>query len=467
MGGLTPEEVASFLPGFARVRRRDVFYPVSRVWCMGFAWSSFVAQSTLLACCRSAGFRDSVCLCNERPTPDETSEAYALATDDVMHFTTSGPELSGLRMDNLDEALVSAGIEKHPFKDELAVTDGTCLGTDLSEGTYFTAHGLRLALLLLAVIELVRVRRCSPKQLHSVIGIAQWIFLLNRPLFAALDASYAFTRLTPELEVLELWPDVVTELVLIISLAPYFEADLSRTWAPFLAATDASVEYGFGASIARCTPKAARQVGRLAETRGAYVRLTRDGGATDEPERPRLGEPHRLNLSKQSFRDVISMRRRHMAHPGSLEASGLLLLLRWISRSRLHHSLRVPILVDAQAVLGAAAKGRTSANSIKRDLCNIAAVTLASNMLAAYVYIPREENPADAPSRGVNRFRVAGKARPGVLKKLPVRKRIGKVSNQMLGRPWWRSTDDPVADYLGRLEGDEKASFEGLLNQFE
>ena len=38
-----------------------------------------------------------------------------------------------------------------------------------------------------------------------------------------------------------------------------------------------------------------------------------------------------------------------------------------------------------------------------------------------------------------------------------------KVSNQMLGRPWWRSTDDPVADYLGRLEGDEKASFESLL----
>ena len=132
VGGLTPEEVASFLPGVARVRGRDVFYPVSRVWCMGFAWSSFVAQYTLLACCRSAGFRDSVCLCDERPTPDEASEAYALATDDVMHFTTSGPELSKMRMDDLDEALVSVGSEKHPFKDELAVTDGTCLGTDLS-----------------------------------------------------------------------------------------------------------------------------------------------------------------------------------------------------------------------------------------------------------------------------------------------------------------------------------------------
>ena len=94
---------------------------------------------------------------------------------------------------------------------------------------------------------------------------------------------------------------------MILGLAPYFEADLRREWAPMLTATDASSEFGFGASVAPCTQDVARQVGRLAEIRGAYVRLTRDGGPTDEPERQRLGQPHRLHLSKRAFKDVLSM----------------------------------------------------------------------------------------------------------------------------------------------------------------
>ena len=282
--GMTSDEIASFLPDGARARPDDVYYPVSRVWCMGFAWSSFVAQSTLLYCCRASGLKDSICLCDERPTPKTCSEAYALATDDVMHFTTCGPDLAKRRMDALDQALVDNGIEKHPLKDLLAATDGTCIGVDLSDGQFFTAHGPRLALLLVGVVELIRVGSCSPRQLHAVLGVAQWMCLLNRPLFASLDSSYGFTRLVPEHEQRVLGTDVLAELALIIYLAPYFEADLRRPWSSFLAATDASVEFGFGASIAKCTIHVARQVGRLAETRGAYVRLSRDGGPTDEPE---------------------------------------------------------------------------------------------------------------------------------------------------------------------------------------
>ena len=240
-----------------------------------------------------------------------------------------------------------------------------------------------------------------------------------------------------------------------------------RCWHLTSTATDASVVFGFGASVATCSEDVARQVGRLAETRGAFVRLARDGGPTDEPEKTRLGTPHCLSLSKRAFRDVLSVKKRRDAHPGSLEASGLLLLLRWIARTRKHHSCRVPVLVDAQAVLGAAAKGRTSAASIKHDMRRISAVTLASDLLLAYVYIPSEENPADAPSRGVKRKIGKRKAAPSVLKSLPKRRRQQKVSNQMLGLPHWRSSSDHVADFLGRCTGDEKKTFEAIFGQIE
>ena len=95
------EEVAKLLDPTARLCRSDVVYPVSLVWCMGFAWSSYVAQSTLLAACRGAGFPDKMVICDEKPTPVGLGEAYALATDDVMHFSSSGPLLSHQRMEAL------------------------------------------------------------------------------------------------------------------------------------------------------------------------------------------------------------------------------------------------------------------------------------------------------------------------------------------------------------------------------
>ena len=158
------------------------------------------------------------------------------------------------------------------------------------------------------------------------------------------------------------------------------------------------------------------------------------------------------------------MKHRYKAHAGSLEASGLLLLLRWISRTPKHHLRRVPILVDAQAVLGAAAKGRTSANSFKRDMRKIAAATLASDILPGYGYIPSEENPADAPSRGVRKL--CAKRSKG-LSKLPVRKRVAKLSSQMRGLPSWRTSSDHVADFLGRCDTAEQKMFEAIFDQLD
>ena len=139
--------------------------------------------------------------------------------------------------------------------------------------------------------------------------------------------------------------------MLLIVLAPYLEADLRRKWAPMITATDASVVFGFGASVATCSEDVAREVGRLAETKGAYVHLARDGGPTDEPEQLRLGPPHWLNLSKRAFRDVSSAKKMRDEHLGSLEASGLLSRLQCITRSLKNISCRIPVLIDAHVEL--------------------------------------------------------------------------------------------------------------------
>jgi len=100
---------------------------------------------------------------------------------------------------------------------------------------------------------------------------------------------------------------------------------------------------------------------------------------------------------------VISAQAKHRSHSGALEATAVTLALRWILLSKRRHSRRVVLLVDAKAVLHAAAKGRTSAPTTLREIRRVAAYSLAGDLLIRYCYLPSEDNPADAPSRGIVR----------------------------------------------------------------
>ena len=59
------------------------------------------------------------------------------------------------------------------------------------------------------------------------------------------------------------------------------------------------------------------------------------------------------------------------------------------------------MLVDAQAVLHAAAKGRLSGPTLRGEISSIGALCLAGGLLVRYLYVPSEHNPADARSCGI------------------------------------------------------------------
>ena len=152
------------------------------------------------------------------------------------------------------------------------------------------------------------------------------------------------------------------------------------------------------------------------------VRLSRDGGADDEPERPRTRTALALPISKTAFATIVSAPRTYAGHSSHLEAHGIVLGLKWLIRSTRRHAKRTVVLVDAQAVLVAGAKGRSSGVCIARDLARIGSLTMAGDLLLKFVYIPSEDNPADAPSRGVvRRWRSRRSA-------IPVRARKGKLN---------------------------------------
>ena len=211
------------------------------------------------------------------------------------------------------------------------------------------------------------------------------------------------------------------ELATFCGLIPLLEVDLRRPWQDVLLATDASVDFGFGVSAANLSPSCVRKVGRVAERPSHMIRLTRDGGADDEPERPRKRTGVTLPLSKSAFATVISAPRTYAGHSSHLEAHGTVLGLKWLLRSTRRHGKCTVVLVDAQAIVGAATKGRSSAACIARHIAHIGALAMAGDLLVKCVYIPSEDNPADAPSRGVvhrwrsHRTAVPAKARKSIV----------------------------------------------------
>ena len=207
-------------------------------------------------------------------------------------------------------------------------------------------------------------------------------------------------------------------------------------------ATDASSLFGFGLCLASCSPELSRAVARHAGAPDHHLRLTRD---EDDPhEQPRHGRELRLPLRRKDFRQLLAVKARRHAYSGALEATGVVPGLKRLARRQRWHSHRGAFLVDAQAVQAALQKGRSSAGTLRHQVSQAAALSLACDWKLRYAYLPSESNPADDPSRGpVRTRRVEG--RPGAKRRASA---LCRVRTRKTGQ------DRVVRRFLAGFRGD-------------
>lgn len=395
--GLSPQEVEHF-SGQAACAEDLVLYPVHAVWPMGFSWSSAIAQSTTVARCVSAGIEESSILSPDHDLPDNFDEACLVATDDtVLLHKCKKTGYDTLR--RLDEAFERHGIPRNKAKDVSLAEEVTALGCNLTSDppSVQPAEG-KLCSAVRRTLDLLHCGKASPRGLHALLGVWEWFALLQRGLFSIYDSAFAFVRRVPEKAVVDVPHNVANEMLMALLLAPFLTVRLDRQPLDTLVATDAAPEFGFGVSVCECDRHTAASVCKMAERRGDYVRLA--PAPSDAPEVHRLGNPRRLPHTQLEFKTIISSKAKWPAHSGVLEAHGYLLGLKWLARHAAKHHHKVPFLVDAKAVIGAAAKGRSSSRALRTVLRSCAAHCLACDILPQLVYIPSESNPADGPSRG-------------------------------------------------------------------
>lgn len=399
--------------GGGPLQSKDELLPVNTVWPMGFSWSSAVAQANTLACVEKAGVPREHILSPEHPVPADQSELCCVATDDTI-FAHRDYERGVATLGRFDTALDEAGVPRSKEKDITLVENIAALGCELSSRPHLAQPALQKLLTMLeGSLDLLHGQTGSPHAVNALLGLEQWFALLQRPALSVYDNVYGFVRSEPQTQPTKLPVPVQRELAVALGLLPLLSVSLDKPWHTELLACDASPAFGFGVCAATCTHKQVAGVGRLAEKRGDYVRLHKDPGSE---EKHRLGMPHTLGLDKRDFRTIVSAKAKWSAHSGVLEGHGLLMTLRWLARARKNFHSKVVVLVDAKAVLGAAAKGRTSAPGLRGVIRAIGALSLACDWLVRLVYVPSEDNPADEPSRGE---RARARTRQGAREKGP------------------------------------------------
>ena len=379
-------------------------FPILCCWPMGFSWSSAIAQDVMLSTARAAGLQDRNLLSNDRATPDpsDVDEFFAVCTDDVMHWARD-TERAQSRLKRLGEVWQRVGIGRKPEKDLDWSLFGTAIGVDFNgRDGYLDANASKQLKVMNETVNVLRGEMASPLKVRELMGSLQWFDLLARSKLAVYSDVYSFMELADQ-NVEQIVPSAVKgELHASLALAPFWSADLGRKFAPFISATDASSDFGFGVSVASASPSLARKVAALAEKRGDYVTLaSTTPESLDKLPKARLGNPFSLGLHPANFKDVLSIRASQPAHINVLEAEAFLMWMKWFLRSAKRHSSRTVCLVDSKVVLFAVSKGRSSSPALLRVLRRIGALTLAGNLHVRLVYIPTEYNPSDGASRGV------------------------------------------------------------------
>ena len=395
--GLADSDIEASLRSDA-CTRDDRWWPVSRVWCMGFSWSSAVGQQVLLDVCRDAGLGPATVLAPDCDIPASLDLQHAVATDDVMIFSRL-PGRTDAAAARLDTALADANIVRNPDKDVNDVHNATCLGIDLVDGSFWDAPAARTLAAIEDIVALTRKPRTTPLAMAEFMGGLQWYDLLCRPKLSCYDSVYDFMRLEPQREHTAVPPMVIDELLTSVALTAWWSVPLHREFAPLLLATDASTGFGFGGCVLDASVAQARTISRVCAQSGESVAL--EHNAADSTPQPAARPAFKLGARKADFKTVFSIRAKRKAHINLLETSALNLGLEWMLRNPRRHHKRVTILLDSRVVIGGAAKGRSSSKPLLRELRRTAALVLAGSLQPYYVHIGTKDNPADEPSRGV------------------------------------------------------------------
>lgn len=144
------------------------------------------------------------------------------------------------------------------------------------------------------------------------------------------------------------------------------------------------------------------KLSNLVSIKGEDILLTSSASEQAKFHRLRASVPSKL----WNWKVITGWKWKHKGdHINVLELRAILASLRWRveHKKQCHH--RMIHLTDSLVCLHALTRGRSSSRKLRRTLCRINALLLASSNQVLWAYVHTDQNPADRPSRWSHRVK--------------------------------------------------------------
>jgi len=396
-------------------------YPMCLTLPMGFSHAVYLAQCahTHVLYSRSALDPSDSLLLLSSPAVTHARAIHGIVIDDFFLFSLSLP---------LAERVFDAVLAAYRFAGFIVKQSKVVRPTSAPVKVIgFDIDGSRASISLPAETQLsllrathaaLRLDTVSGTVLSHLIGRWTWVMLLRRPSLAVLQHAYRYISVARG-RPFTLWPSVRRELRMLLGLMPLMHAQLDALPFHRAIASDAS-ELAGGVVSTPLTPSVHSGFWPLCSTRHHAVlqaRLNADSmrGALAELPPASDGASDRLSAIARTFdafysrvsdapwRTIASKAWLGPEHINALELRAALIAVHWALSYPSALCSRVYLLLDSAVAFFSLWKGRSSSPSLLLVLRKISALLLAGGLSLLPGWVPSAVNPADAPSRLLDR----------------------------------------------------------------
>lgn len=323
--------------------------------------------------------------------------------------STQGETWGAERVRHARKAYETVGLETNPKKSFVDAPAASFWGVDLDgEKGILRAASSRLWPAMMVTMRVATLGLATVGLLETLAGVWVALYGLRRRLFCLLDVIFEALGIEDQKVVVRLSDELIDELVAVVVMAPMAMINLRAAYAPFLVATDASLD-GLAGVRTELTAEFSMELCRHALRKSCWSTLlppgkswkkTHDVLPSDEELDDMEYEVHPLwELCARGCRFHTTWRTdvQTQKHINLLEMKALMREERRLARRCFN--MRIPVGLDSQVVLGASVKGRASSTALTRELKKNLGYGIGNDLYNFFMFFPSAMNRADGPSR--------------------------------------------------------------------
>ena len=403
-------------------------YPRLKVLPMGWNHALWWCQSIHQRIVSRAGAVASNCLEDKAAVPD----GRCMHLEYVDNFVVIGtdPEAVQNLADKGVQELRDSGLVVH--EEESGSANVSVLGWEFNNAI-FRPKSHRVWRVRLAFLHMLCIGKVSGRQLEKVLGHATFLCLGRREALSIFGDIFTFIQKHYHYPH-RIWKSVRREIQIFVGICPLIWRNLASPWDPEVVAVDAST-WGLGATSTSFSHDEIGELGRFAERwrfqtaqhnkprvsafgadvsdaaqdYGAAIWANTDLQASSGLQPLRVVEAKRdkeiftqvpFETMDKKWKVCGRYKWKRLEPIPVLEARASLFAVKHALRRASSFNKRHLILSDSISAVCALEKGRGRAHKMRRVTQQIGALTLASNTMFSYRWIPSEWNVSDGPSRG-------------------------------------------------------------------